>query len=387
MAEISDSWRRLWGRRITRRRLMAGTALGAAGLATAAVLGCEDEGAPAGTPTGEALTGPLNFSNWPLYIDEQTLPDFEAQFGITVNYKEDINDNNEFFAKIRQPLSQGQDIGRDIIVLTDWMAGRLIRLGYVDELNKDNIPNWVNLVDALKNPSFDPGREFSLPWQSGFTGIGYNPKLTGRELKSVNDIFDPKFEGKVTMLTEMRDTIGLVMLGLGRDPTKATVDDVRAVVEKVQPFADSGHIRAFTGNEYGDDLARGDVWAAIAWSGDVIQLQVDNPDLQFLFPEEGFMLWSDNMMIPKNAAHKATAEAFMNFYYDPKITAQVEAYVQYIPPVKGTKEEMAKIDPALAENPIIFPSEDVLAKSRIFKALDEEEDREFNELFQALTGL
>jgi spermidine/putrescine transport system substrate-binding protein len=364
---------------------MAGTALGAAGLATAAVLGCKDDKG-GGDGNGGGLDS-LSISNWPYYIDADTVADFQDEFGISVSYTQDINDNNEFFAKIREPLSRGQSIGRDIIVLTDWMAGRLIRLGYVDELNKENIPNWVNLREDLKNVAFDPGRKYSLVWQSGLTGIGYNPALTGRELKSVNDIFDPAFAGHVTMLTEMRDTLGLVMAGMGIDPANCTVDDARKAVEKIQPFVDNGHIRAFTGNEYGDDLARGDVWAAFAWSGDVIQLQADNPDLQLLLPEEGFMLWSDNMLIPRKAAHKVEAEKFMNYVYDPVHQAQIEAYVNYVAPVEGTKEAIVDIDPALAENPLIFPDEATLAKAHIFKPLPEDEDRQFNELFQALIGV
>ena len=384
MAEINDSWRRLWGRRFTRRRLVAGTALGAAGLATAAVLGCKDDGG--GDGNGGGLDS-LSISNWPYYIDGDTVADFQDEFGISVSYTQDISGNNEFFGKIREPLSRGKSIGRDIIVLTDWMAGRLIRLGYVDELNKENIPNWVNLREDLKNVAFDPGRKYSLVWQSGLTGIGYNPKLTGRELKSVNDIFDPAFAGHVTMLDEMRDTLGLVMLGMGIDPANASLDDARNAIEKIQPFVDNGHIRGFPGNDYGDDLARGDVWATVAWSGDVIQLQLDNPDLQLLLPEEGFMLWSDNAMIPIKAAHKKAAEQFLNYVYDPIHQAQIEAYVNYVTPVEGTKEAIMDIDPALAENPLIFPDEATLAKAHIFKPLTEDEDREFNELFQALIGV
>ena len=385
MAEINDSWMRLWGRRFTRRRLMAGTALGAAGLATAAVLGCKDEKGT-GNGDGGGLDS-LSISNWPYYIDGDTVADFQDASGISVSYTQDINDNNEFFAKIREPLSRGQSIGRDIIVLTDWMAGRLIRLGYVEELDKANIPNWENLREDLKNVAFDPGRKYSLVWQSGLTGIGYNPALTKRELKSVNDIFDPAFAGHVTMLTEMRDTLGLVMAGMGVDPANATVDDAQKAVDKIKPFVDNNHIRAFTGNEYGDDLARGDVWAAFAWSGDVIQLQADNPDLQLLLPDEGFMLWSDNMMIPKKADHKKAAEQFMDYVYDPAHQAQIEAYVNYVAPVEGTKEAIAEIDPALAENPLIFPDDAALAKAHIFKPLSEDEDRQFNELFQALIGV
>jgi len=374
-----------WSRRVSRRGLLRGTALGAAGLTAAALVGCSSDDESSGDGATDALDS-LSISNWPYYIDADTIADFQDATGISTSYTQDINDNNEFFAKINEPLSRGQNIGRDIVVLTDWMAGKMIRLGYAEELNKANIPNAANITPSLQDVPFDPGRKYSLVWQSGFTGIGYNPELTGRELTSVNDIFDPEFAGHVTMLTEMRDTIGLVMLGMGIDPAEATLEDARAATEKVQEFVDNGHIRAFTGNEYGDDLARGDVWAAFAWSGDMIQLQADDPNLQLLLPEEGFMIFSDNALIPKGASHKDAAEQFLNYVYDPVNQALISAYVQYIPPVQGTKEAIVDIDPELAENPLIFPDEATLANAHIFRNLDEEEDQQFNELFQALIG-
>lgn len=353
-------------------------------------------GALAAWPASPWLYGQdnvLNFSNWPFYIDGQTLPDFEAQFGIRVNYVEEINDNDEFFAVIAPLLERGQDTGRDIVVLTDWMASRLIRRGWVEELNKANIPNWENMRADLKNVAFDPGRRFSLVWQSGFTAIGYNKalvkELTGKDaLTSIKDIFDPAFKGRTTMLTEMRDTLGLTMLALGLDPQNATLADAQAAVNHLKGFVDSGHIRAFTGNEYGDDLASGNVVAAYAWSGDVIQLKFDNPDLEFLFPQEGFMQWSDNMLIPMKAQHKDAAEAFMNFYYQPSIQAQVEAFVNFIPPVDHdlVKAEIAKIDESLVDNPLIFPNAADLAKAKVFKPLDDAEEGAFNALFQDLIG-
>jgi spermidine/putrescine transport system substrate-binding protein len=364
--------------------LLRGTAVGAAGLAAAAVVGCGDD--EKSSDGGPGPLDSLSISNWPYYIDGETIANFDDASGIATSYTQDINDNNEFFAKINPTLDRGQSIGRDIVVLTDWMAGKMIRLGYVEELNKANIPNWENLSESLKDVAFDPGRKYSLVWQSGFTGIGYNPELTGRELTSVNDIFDPAFAGHVTMLTEMRDTLGLVLLGMDIDPAEATLADAQAAVDKIQEFVDNGHIRAFTGNEYGDDLARGDVWAAIAWSGDMIQLQADDPNLQLLLPDEGFMLWSDNMMIPKGAAHKESAEKFMDYVYDPANAALISAYVQYISPVQGTKEAIVDVDESLAENPLIFPDDATLANAHVFRPLDEEEDRQFNELFQALIG-
>lgn len=353
-------------------------------------------GALAAMPRGPWLYGQdnvLNFSNWPYYIDDKTNADFEAEFGIRVNYVEEIGDNDDFFAVIAPLLERGQDTGRDLIVLTDWMASRLIRRGWVEELNKANMPNWENMRAGLKNVAFDPGRRFSLVWQSGFTAIGYNKvlvkELTGRDaMVSINDIFDPGLKGRVTMLTEMRDTLGLTMLALGRNPENATLADAQAAVDHLKGFVDNGHIRAFTDNSYADDLAVGNVVAAYAWSGDVIQLQLDNPDLEFLFPQEGFMLFSDNMMIPLKAAHKEAAETYMNFYYRPNIQAQVEAYLNYITPVEDelVKAEMANIDASLLDNPLIFPSPEDLAKTKVFKPLDDAEEEQFNALFQDLIG-
>ncbi|HXF57057.1 MAG TPA: spermidine/putrescine ABC transporter substrate-binding protein [Actinomycetota bacterium] len=384
-------WSRVPARRLTRRQFLVGTG---ASLLVACARGIQPQG-PTPTPTGPSptpaspspsptLSDILNFANWPFYIDKKTLRDFRKQYGVNVNYIEEINDNVEYFAKIREPLSRRQSIERDIIVLTDWMASRLIKLGWLAELDKDNIPNWTNLVDTLENPSFDPGRRFSLPWQSGFTGIGYNPKLTGRKLTSVNDIFDPAFKGHVTMLTEMRDTLGLVLLGMGVAPEEATLEDAEAAVERIKEAVETGQIRRFTGNDYGPDLVRGDAWVSFAWSGDVVQLKQDNPDLEWLFPEEGFMFWSDNMLIPITAEHKFTAETFMNFVYDPKIAAQIAAFVQFVSPVEGVKEELTKIDPALAENPLIVPDPETLARAHIFRPLDPEEEQQFEQLFQSV---
>ena len=379
--------RRVYGRRQFIKGMGVGALYLAGGPLLAACARAAEELAP--TPEELALAGPLNFSNWPFYIDEQTNNDFESEFGVSVNYIEDINDNEEFFAIMQPLLSAGEDTGRDIIVLTDWMAARLINLGWLEKLDKNNIPNWELLREGLRNVAFDPNRDYSLPWQSGFTAIGYNPTLTGRKLTKLDDIFDPAFAGHVTMLSEMRDTVGLTMLGMGLDPSTATVDDAGAAVAKIKEHIDNGHIRRFTGNDYGTELTTGDAWVAYAWSGDVIQLKLDNPDLEWLFPEEGFMLWSDNMLIPKNAQHKTTAEAYMNFFYRPEIQAQAEAFVWFIPPVRHdlVKEEIVKIEETpgeLSENPLIFPTEEDLANAFIFKPLDEEEERQINELFETV---
>ncbi len=359
-------------------------------------------GAPAPTsaaaesyPDKSATEKKLNWSNWPLYLDvdtktksHPTLAAFEKSSGLKVTYTEDVDDNDTFFGKIK-PLLQGkQDTGRDLIVLTDWMAGRLIRLGWVEKLDKTKIPNAVNLIDSLAKPGFDPTRDYSLPWQSGMTGIAYNTKATGGvKVETIDQLLtDKKLKGKVTALTEMRDTMGLLLLSMGKDPSNFTDDDFGAAIDKLQKAVSDGQIRQFTGNSYAKPLGQGTVAACIAWSGDVIQLQADNKNIEFATPDTGAMLWADNMMIPNDAKHRANAEMLMDYYYQPEVAAAVADYVNYICPVKGAKEAMLKIDKEAANNPLIFPSADVLAKTHIFKALTTAQETNYNNLFTKVTG-
>jgi len=334
----------------------------------------------------------LNFSNWPLYIDvdgkrRPTLDKFEQEYGTNVKYTEEINDNAEFFGKVRQIYARGDSGGRDLHVVTDWMASKMKQLGYVQKLDKSELPNVeANLLDSLRSPSFDPNRQFSVPWQSGMAAIVYRSDLTGGELSSVEDLFDPKFKGKVTMLTEMRDTVGLVMLGMGADPSKDGTDAALEAIDRIDQAQKDGQIRRFTGNDYAKDLLKGDVVMSIGWSGDAIQLQADNENVQVLLPEEGFMLWSDNMQIPVGAPHAYTAQKLIDFVYQPEIQADIAAYVNYVTPVKGVKEILAENDPELAENPLIFPTDADLERSYIFRELDAEEDRDLTEAFQRVIG-
>jgi spermidine/putrescine transport system substrate-binding protein len=380
---------------ITRRGFLRRSALGAGGLVLGNSLlaacgggkeGAKAAGADSTMTTASAGGKTLRISNWPLYIDKQTVPDFEKATGIKAEYAEDINDNGEFFAKIDEPLKRNQSIDRDIVVLTDWMAGRLITLGYVSPLDDAKFPNKANLVDNVKEVSFDPGRKYSVPWLSGMTGISYNPKKTGRELTSINDIFDPKFKGQVTMLTEMRDTLGLVMLGQGKDPTKASKADVEAAAAKIKKARTSGQIRKFTGNDYAEDLAAGNIAIAFAWSGDIQGLAADNPDLTWIAPKEGAMLYSDNMLIPKTSDRKDEAMAWINYVYDPKHSAQIVAGAPYLSAVKGAGAELAKLAPDLANSPLVNPPDDLRARLHVFRALSDAEDTEYNRIFQDAIG-
>jgi spermidine/putrescine transport system substrate-binding protein len=396
--DLEREFERLLRNPVTRRRILqrgAAGALSASALAYLAACGTDE---PSGggdevqkekaIPKGE-IASSLYFANWPAYIDEkrEALKSFQDKYGTKVKYVEEINDNDQFFGKVRQQYAEGTSGGRDIHVVTDWMAARMKRLGYVQKFDKSSMPNAnANLIDRLKSPAFDPKREFSMPWQSGMTGIIYRKDKVKRTPKSVEDLFDPAYKGKVTMLTEMRDTVGLVTAWQGGDPEKASLDEYMKAIDKVQEGVDSGQIRGFTGNEYIKDIPKGDSWVIFGWSGDAVQLKPDNPNVEFVLPESGGMLWTDNMQIPVGAPQAYTAEKFIDYVYRPEVQAPIEAYINYICPVNGTKEVLAKTDRALAKNPLIFPDAEVFANTYIFRDLKPEEERELNDAFQQLIG-
>jgi spermidine/putrescine transport system substrate-binding protein len=331
--------------------------------------------------------GDWTWSNWPLYIDKKVLKLFDKRFGGHVKYIEEINDNDEFYGKVRQQLQAGVPIGRDIVTLTDYMAARWVRNHYLTPLDKANIPNVVrNLQPNLRRAPYDPKRNYTVPWQSGATGIGYNLKLTGRELHSVNDLFDPAFKGRVTMLSEPYDSACTVLLGEGIDATHATIDQILAAIEKINKANDAGQFRRFTGNDYTTDLAKGNVWVALAYSGDLVQLQSDNPNLRFAYPDEGAMFFTDNMMIPAKAQHAFAAETMMNFVYEPEIAAKIALYVNYLSPCRGVKQLVEREDPKLASNPLVFPSEEILAKLHPYPALSDADERTMKEAMAQVTG-
>jgi spermidine/putrescine transport system substrate-binding protein len=384
---------------ITRRQLLRRAAAGGMVLSVPSILAaCGSGGGGIAAQTGsggsstevkQQLADTLVFANWPLYIDQKgkkrpTLDEFTAQTGVGVRYIEEVNDNEEWFGKYQAQLAQGQDIGRDLTVLTDWMAARMVRLGYVQKKDKSAIPNEANLVSTLQHPTWDPNREYSLPWQSGMTGIAYNKKETGPVTTIEQLLTDPALKGKVTCLTEMPDCMGLIMQSNGDDPTKVDPAAFDKAIGTLQDAVDSGQIRRFTGNDYGDDLSAGNVAAAMAWSGDVVQLQLDNPNLEFVLPEAGGMIWTDNMLIP-TGGDVFTASTYMNFVYDPKVAAEIEDWVNYICPVEGAKDELLKIDPGVAKNPLIFPTEEMLANVKSFDP-EAADNPDFKEKFQAVTG-
>lgn len=380
---------------LSRRSFLATSAAGAAALGAPLITGCGSD--PAATPVDQSATDQsLTVSNWALYIDtdrrgpEQfpSVAAFEDETGIAVTYREDITANDDFFAKIRPQLVKGEGVDRDLIVMTDWMAARLIRLGYVNELDKTAIPNAKNLLPSLASPSFDPERKYSMPWQSGFTSIAYNSSAVDSPVTSITEMLTrPDLAGRVAVFTEMRDTVGLIMLDQGTDPSNFTDEQFDAAIAVLQESVDSGHVRQFADANYGQSLAKGNFAASMTYSGDINQLQLDSPDLELVIPESGFILWSDNLLVPVGALHQQNAEKWIDFYYRPEVAAQVAAWVNFITPVVGAKRELAKIDPDLAANELIFPSEDFLAQGSIFQALDAEEEARYQDAFNAVRGL
>jgi spermidine/putrescine transport system substrate-binding protein len=384
---------------ITRRQLLRRAAAGGAALSFPALLaacggGGGIEGQEAGTTTAatttvkQELADKLVFANWPLYIDEDgkrhpTLDAFTKETGVEVDYIEEVNDNEEWFGKYQAQLSQGQDIGRDIVVLTDWMAARMIRLGYLQKKDKSAIPNEKNLVANLQSPAWDPEREFSMPWQSGMTGIAYNKREIGK-VSTIDQLFtDPKLKGKVTCLTEMPDTMGLIIAANGDDPEKVTDESFDRGIDTLQQAVDSGQIRRFTGNDYTDDLESGNVWACMAWSGD-IAAGLKNPNIEWTVVDTKSHIWTDNMLIP-TGGDVFTASTYMNFVYDPTVAAEIAAWVYYISPVEGAEDEMPKFDKSAVGNPLLFPTEEDREKTFIFDA-DAADKQEYKEAFQAVIG-
>jgi spermidine/putrescine transport system substrate-binding protein len=331
-------------------------------------------------------SGSVTISNWPLYIDENTVPDFEKATGVKVKYIEDVNENDGFFAKMQPLLAKGESGGRSMFVVTDWMAAKMRELGYLQNLDKSALPDVEkNLLDSLSHPSFDPDREFSVPWQSGMGGLIVRTDLAP-EIKSICDLFDPKYKGKVDFLAEVIETVPLVMSCEGIDPENASEDEWMKTIDRIKQAVDEGQIRRFTGNDYARDLTSGDVVGVIGWSGDAVQLQADNPNIKFRMPTEGCSLWSDNMVIPVGAPNPTAAEAWMNYVYDPKNQAQIAAEVNYITPVKGVQQVFEKTDPSLAKNPLIFPSDEFTKNCFTQPKLSAEELQNVTRAFNAVVN-
>ncbi len=405
--------RALAGRRLSRRAflrggLYAGAALSVPGLLAACGIGPGASPGASRLALPSAPAGALVWANWPAYIDIDeetgdypTIQKFQQETGIQVTYSEDINDNAEFFGRIRPDLAAGNPTGYDLIVLSDWLVARVISLGYLEPLDHSKLGSFdANVDDLYRDPWYDPGNQYSLAWQSGITGIGYNPTLTGREITTFDDLLDPEFAGRTGMFSDMRDSMSLCMLSLGIDPQNATVDDARRARDKLLEAAQRNQFRNFYGNEYYDELANGNLALTVAWSGDVSQMKLyDNPDVKFVVPESGGMRWVDNMLIPKGAEHPLDAHLMMNFWYDLENAVALTEYIGYFSPVKGVPERVAADAEAAAESgdqetadilrvvaETATPSAEELERVHFYKVLGEDEEREWNELFNEVVA-
>jgi spermidine/putrescine transport system substrate-binding protein len=325
----------------------------------------------------------LVVSNWPAYIDPRkkagsTMQVFEQRTGITVQYTDDVNDNAEFFAKVKNQMGACQTINRDMIIMTDWMAARMIGLGWIQPLDAKTVPNLhKNLIEPLRNRQWDKDLTYHAPWQAGLTGIAYNASKV-KEVRSFEELLTrPDLKGKMTLLSEMRDTMGFMLRVVGARPEKFTDAEWSKAIERLREVVASGQVRAFTGNEYIQDLAAGNLLACEAWSGDVIQAQFDNPDIKFVKPEEGLSLWADNMMVPNLATHQLNAEKWIDYYYEPETAAKLAAWVNYICPVEGARQAMEKIDPSLVDNKLIFPESSDLADAFDFMPLTDQQSQQY----------
>jgi spermidine/putrescine transport system substrate-binding protein len=383
---------------MTRRGFIAGAGTLSLAAFLAACSGRVGGGTPGSSATAaedlSSSQSTLTWANWSFYLDEDddgnhpTLEAFQEQSGLSVSYDVAVDDNNTYFARVRDQLALGQSIGADTVCLTDWMTSVWIQQGFTQELDHANMPNVAaNLTPSLQNPDFDPGRVNSVPWQSGFAGLAWNTERLPQGLQSLDDLWAPELRGRVGVLSEMRDTIGLILLSQGVDISSAWGDtEFDNALDVFAEQVSNGQIRNIRGNSYADDLMNEDTLAAIVWSGDItsINAEVGGDKFAFAIPDSGGTLWSDNFLVPIGSQQKGNVERLIDYYYDPAVAAEVAAWVNYITPVAGAREAMTDIDASLVDNQLIFPDEQTLAQAHIFRSLSNEEQQRYNEAFEAM---
>ncbi|TQK27120.1 spermidine/putrescine ABC transporter substrate-binding protein [Arthrobacter sp. SLBN-53] len=382
---------RLAANRTSRRRFIGGSAATAAaailGSSFLAACGSDSGSSSSGSSdTGATSSDTLRISNWPLYMADGFIAAFQTASSLTVDYKEDFNDNEQWFAKVKEPLSRKQDIGADLVVPTEFMAARVKGLNWLNEISDAGVPNRKNLRQDLLDSKVDPGRKFTAPYMTGMVGLAYNRAATGRDIRSIDDLWDPAFKGRVSLFSDVQDGLGMIMLSQGNSPENPSTESITKAVDLVREQKDRGQIRRFTGNDYADDLAAGNIAVAQAYSGDVVQLQADNPDLQFIVPESGGDWFIDTMVIPYTTQNQKGAEAWIDYVYDRANYAKLVAFTQFVPALSDMTDELAKVDAAAAKNPLINPSPEVQANLKSWAALTDEQTQEFNTLYAAVTG-
>lgn len=411
--------------RMSRRDLLkaAGAGAGVMGLGaflTACGAGGGADGGGSVTPSQAANlfdgepAGTLVFGNWPLYIDKTknaqgqiihpSLDLFTKETGIKVTYKETIQANESFFGKIQPQLEAGQSIGYDIIVITNGLIlEKLISLGYLVALPADKRPNFdANAGPHVTSPAYDPGNKYTMAWQSGLTGIGWDPvqikqlRPDNPTITSVMDLFDPAFKGKVGMIGDNQDLPNTALIAIGVDPTTSTPTDWQKAADLLLKQRDDGIVRQYYEQNYVQAISNGDVALTMAWSGDIFQLNLsgDSSGLQFTVPDEGAIIWTDNMCIPTGVEHPVDAITYMDYVYQVDIAAMIEEWNNYICPVPSAKEKVLA-DAALpgadkgyltnvANSTLVFPTEDQMAKFRTYRLLTEQEEVDWNTLFQPI---
>ena len=387
--------------RITRRNALS--MMAAAGL-TGAVAGCTGS-SPQARPTGSAsggvatgarlTTGPLLWATWPDYIDvddsdpsrRPTLDAFTRRTGIQVVYREVIDDNQAFVDTVNPALSQHRPIGFDVIVLTGWMAAQLAQNGDLQPLDLAVMPNAGRVLPALSRLDWDPDGRLARPWQAGLTGIAYDASKVERPVQSISELLHRSdLKGKVALLSEYDDSVGMAMLARGYDPSDIVQSQAETAIQDIAAARHDGQVALIAGNEYIDKLVAGEIVASLAWSGDIIQAQADNPYIKFVVPEEGIMIWADMMLVPDGSSRVADASRLIDYYYQPTVAAQLADWVNYICPVQGAQAAMEKIDPALAESPLIFPDDAILNQSFAFATLPPALDNRLRGLFHQATA-
>ncbi|WP_066808685.1 polyamine ABC transporter substrate-binding protein [Mycobacterium lehmannii] len=388
--EMDPRLARFAANRTSRRRFIGGGAAAAAAvvLGPSFLAACGSDSGTSGTTTQEGgpASGTLRISNWPLYMAEGFIAAFQQGSGITVDYKEDFNDNEEWFAKVKEPLSRKQDIGTDLVVPTAFMASQIRKLNWVNDFSEDGIPNKKNLRPDLLDAQMDPGRKWSAPYMTGMVGLAYNRAATGRDITTIDDLWDPAFKGRVSMLSDFQDGLGMIMQSQGGDPASPNTEAVQNAVNLVREQNDRGQIRRFTGNDYADDLAAGNVVVAQAYSGDVVQLQADNPDLQFMVPETGGTDFLDTMVIPYTTQNQKAAEAWIDFVYDRANYAKLIAFTQFVPVLSDMTAELDRIDPNLGKNQLINPPRSTLDRIKAWAPLEDEQKQQYATMYAEVTG-
>jgi spermidine/putrescine transport system substrate-binding protein len=375
----------------TRRTVLQGAGIGASALLLAAC-STTAAGKPDSAVDKSETQKSLRFDGRDTYRnttgeDYPLLEKFTELSGVAVTYTSAVSDDNVYYSKVKDQLKLGQDIGADVSVLSDWMAARWIRLGYVQEIDHQNIPNFNNLRLMFKDAAFDPGRRASLPWRNGFTGIAWNKEAIPEGLTSVSDLWDPSLRGRVGVMSAMRDTLGLMMLDAGVEISSGDWGDTEfsAAVETLRAQVASGQLRSIKGNKYKEDLKSGATVAAIARAGDIMQINEEAGDQwEFAIPEKGGVLWSDVVVIPIGATHHKNAETFVNFYYDRMNAAQVAAATSFISAVDVRQPEIGTIPQEKSRNLMIFPTEATFKTTRSFRTLSQGEEQRFTAQYQTI---